>query len=146
MAGFRLQEYVCELHGDHQYESAAGFVLHFTTFKSAAALSSIKSRNQCVRCPSSQTRARFLYAFESPDFSLGRYNLFTGALVRRLRGHYGTVKTCLFHPDLEEVYSGSQDSEVLVWSPRFDWAERPNSRRLSSSRTEDHEALDEWSN
>ena len=25
---------------------------------------------------------------------------------------------------LEELYSGSQDAEVLVWSPRIDWAGR----------------------
>eukprot|EP00038_Savillea_parva_P031463 m.86855 g.86855 ORF g.86855 m.86855 type:complete len:418 (+) comp9680_c0_seq1:3450-4703(+) len=74
------------------------------------------------------------------------YDLMSGTLVRRLRGHYGAVKECIFHPDVEEVYSGAQDTEILVWSPRVDWADRPSSRHMSSSAIDaDAAARDEWS-
>lgn len=89
-------------------------------------------------------RSRVPLLFHPSGSEILVFDLLKGTLVRRLRGHYGAVHTCVFHPDLEEVYSGGQDTEVLVWSPRFDWADRPESRRLSSSHADAAE-LDEWS-
>jgi DNA excision repair protein ERCC-8 len=96
-------------------------------------------------CISPRSKVPLLFHPSGPEILV--FDLLNGTLVRRLRGHYGAVHACVFHPDLEEVYSGGQDTEVLVWSPRFDWADRPDSRRLSSSHADGAAAaeLDEWS-
>jgi DNA excision repair protein ERCC-8 len=38
-------------------------------------------------------------------------------LPNELRGHYSTVHACVFHPHYEELYTGSNDSEILLWAP-----------------------------
>ena len=45
------------------------------------------------------------------------YELFSGKLVKKLRGHYGVVSSCLVSGRELEVYSGGTDSNILVWSP-----------------------------
>eukprot|EP00041_Stephanoeca_diplocostata_P002027 m.22835 g.22835 ORF g.22835 m.22835 type:complete len:422 (-) comp12810_c0_seq1:260-1525(-) len=52
------------------------------------------------------------------------YDIHGGTLVRVLRGHYGRVHQCVFHPTTVEMYSGSNDSEVVVWSPALDQQRR----------------------
>lgn len=37
-----------------------------------------------------------------------------------LQGHYERVNCCVFHPNYEEMYSGSKDRQILVWTPLFD--------------------------
>ncbi|BBM97539.1 DNA excision repair protein ERCC-8 [Marchantia polymorpha subsp. ruderalis] len=45
------------------------------------------------------------------------YNLWTGRVLKTLRGHYDTVNCCEFHPYAQEMYSGSNDRKILLWSP-----------------------------
>jgi DNA excision repair protein ERCC-8 len=44
------------------------------------------------------------------------YDLWTGHLLKSLRGHYDNVNCCVFHPD-QELYSGSSDHKILNWCP-----------------------------
>jgi DNA excision repair protein ERCC-8 len=37
-----------------------------------------------------------------------------------LQGHYDRVNCCVFHPNYQEMYSGSKDRQILVWTPIFD--------------------------
>ncbi|KAL2652749.1 hypothetical protein R1flu_020877 [Riccia fluitans] len=45
------------------------------------------------------------------------YNLWTGVLLKTLRGHFDNVNCCEFHPYEQEMYSGSNDRKILVWNP-----------------------------
>ncbi|MBN3312389.1 ERCC8 protein, partial [Atractosteus spatula] len=45
------------------------------------------------------------------------YALYTGELVTVLRGHYNNVDCCEFHPDLQDLYSGGKDCNILAWVP-----------------------------
>lgn len=45
------------------------------------------------------------------------YDLQNGELVYDLNGHYHHVNCCVFHPIYQELYSGGQDSNVLIWEP-----------------------------
>ncbi|KAL3684556.1 hypothetical protein R1sor_002578 [Riccia sorocarpa] len=45
------------------------------------------------------------------------YNLWTGLLLKTLGGHYDDVNCCELHPYEQEMYSGSSDRKILVWSP-----------------------------
>ena len=44
-------------------------------------------------------------------------DIYAGAVVKHMRGHYSQVNTCCFHPFLQELYSGSGDTEILAWTP-----------------------------
>jgi hypothetical protein len=44
-------------------------------------------------------------------------DVYGGTVERRLQAHYSTVHACVFHPTMHEMYSGSNDEEVLVWTP-----------------------------
>ena len=44
-------------------------------------------------------------------------DIYDGAVVKQMRGHYSQVNTCCFHPFLQELYSGSGDTEILAWTP-----------------------------
>lgn len=46
------------------------------------------------------------------------YDLYSGSRLRVLRGHYNTVHSCVFHPHREELYTGSNDPQVFLWTPR----------------------------
>ncbi|XP_071851733.1 DNA excision repair protein ERCC-8-like [Apostichopus japonicus] len=45
------------------------------------------------------------------------YDLQNGEMVYDLKGHYHKVNCCVFHPHLQELYSGGNDSNILVWEP-----------------------------
>ena len=49
---------------------------------------------------------------------------------------------------LEGLYSGSQDAEVLVWSPRIDWASRATAAAALAPEAQEitaATAADNWS-
>ncbi|XP_049848627.1 DNA excision repair protein ERCC-8-like [Schistocerca gregaria] len=48
------------------------------------------------------------------------FDIKTGKKVRTLSGHYENVKVSVFHPHLQELYSGSADGEILIWVPSGD--------------------------
>lgn len=46
------------------------------------------------------------------------FNLRTGMKVATMRAHYKHVHSALFHPFRQELYTASNDQEILVWTPR----------------------------
>lgn len=48
------------------------------------------------------------------------YEMFTGRKIDTLRGHLQQVNCCVFHPDYQELYSGGNDRNVLIWEPELD--------------------------
>ncbi|ELR23835.1 CSA protein [Acanthamoeba castellanii str. Neff] len=47
----------------------------------------------------------------------------TGRTLSLLRGHFDKVNCCVFHPHLQELYSGGNDNQLLCWVPSMDEAE-----------------------
>ena len=45
------------------------------------------------------------------------YDIFSGLLVRTLRGHFNQVNCCLFLPHWQELYTAGNDRNILVWTP-----------------------------
>eukprot|EP00039_Didymoeca_costata_P014040 m.222228 g.222228 ORF g.222228 m.222228 type:complete len:394 (-) comp15929_c0_seq46:3674-4855(-) len=43
------------------------------------------------------------------------FDLFSGERLNTLQAHYGRVQVCLVHPFWQELYSGSTDTEIIVW-------------------------------
>ncbi|GMH38513.1 hypothetical protein BSKO_06397 [Bryopsis sp. KO-2023] len=43
------------------------------------------------------------------------FDLSTGETFDNLRGHMDTINCCLFNPSMHELYSGSNDGNILVW-------------------------------
>ncbi|KAH7387734.1 hypothetical protein KP509_16G038600 [Ceratopteris richardii] len=46
------------------------------------------------------------------------YDVWSGHSYSSLRGHYDQVNCCAFHPQGQELYTGSNDRKILVWAPR----------------------------
>jgi DNA excision repair protein ERCC-8 len=44
------------------------------------------------------------------------YEIQTGEKVKALLGHYNCVNSCIFHPFYQELYSGGNDKNVLIWT------------------------------
>eukprot|EP00850_Spirogloea_muscicola_P016627 SM000136S00173 [mRNA] locus=s136:184851:188612:- [translate_table: standard] len=57
------------------------------------------------------------YVYHPSGSSIRVYETWTGHLHDILRGHYAPVNACTYHPHDEELYSGSNDRQVLVWAP-----------------------------
>lgn len=53
----------------------------------------------------------------SDDHQVLVFELLTGKLSRRLKGAYGRVTCVERRPIFQELYSGSNDCEILVWEP-----------------------------
>ncbi|XP_024539928.1 DNA excision repair protein ERCC-8 [Selaginella moellendorffii] len=49
--------------------------------------------------------------------SIQVYDMLSGRLLSTLKGHYELVKCCAYHSQSQELYSGSNDRRILVWSP-----------------------------
>ncbi|KAK9112015.1 hypothetical protein Scep_019534 [Stephania cephalantha] len=45
------------------------------------------------------------------------FNVWSGETFRTFRGHYEVVNCCWFNPQDQELYTGSNDRQILVWSP-----------------------------
>ncbi|TPX33986.1 hypothetical protein SmJEL517_g03207 [Synchytrium microbalum] len=45
------------------------------------------------------------------------FDMMTGALVKRLRGHFGRVNCVELRSEFQELYSGGNDHEILIWAP-----------------------------
>lgn len=48
------------------------------------------------------------------------FEVLTGKLVNTLRGHFETVNACIYHPVIQELYSGGNDEHIICWSPTID--------------------------
>lgn len=49
--------------------------------------------------------------------SIRAYHLWSGVTFQTLRGHYESVNCCYINWHDQEIYSGSNDRKILVWSP-----------------------------
>jgi len=49
--------------------------------------------------------------------SIKAYNLWSGTTFRTFRGHYELVNCCYYSEQDQELYTGSNDRQILVWSP-----------------------------
>jgi len=49
--------------------------------------------------------------------SIKAYNLWSGTTFRAFRGHYELVNCCYYSEQDQELYTGSNDRQILVWSP-----------------------------
>ena len=47
------------------------------------------------------------------------FDVLSGVQSGSLSGHYDIVNCCTFHPFREELYSGSNDRQVLIWTPKL---------------------------
>lgn len=48
------------------------------------------------------------------------FDLSTGQLLDTLRAHMDTINCCIFNPSMHELYSGSNDGNILVWRAALD--------------------------
>ncbi|KAJ3687434.1 hypothetical protein LUZ61_016598 [Rhynchospora tenuis] len=49
--------------------------------------------------------------------SLKAYDVWSGTTINTYRGHYESVNCCFFNAQDQELYTGSNDRQILVWSP-----------------------------
>ncbi|XP_022087344.1 DNA excision repair protein ERCC-8-like [Acanthaster planci] len=56
-------------------------------------------------------------AFVPNTADVAVFDLHNGELVYDLKGHYSNVNCCVFHPLFQELYSGGNDSNILLWEP-----------------------------
>ncbi|KAI5067083.1 hypothetical protein GOP47_0017611 [Adiantum capillus-veneris] len=55
--------------------------------------------------------------FIPSDNSIQVRDVWSGHAYPSLRGHYDLTNCCTFHPQGQELYSGSNDRKILVWAP-----------------------------
>lgn len=53
------------------------------------------------------------------DSNIDVFCLRTGAKLLRLVGHYNDCNTMVYHPYYNELYSGGNDRNIIVWSPKM---------------------------
>ncbi|KAI8393546.1 excision repair cross-complementing rodent repair deficiency, complementation group 8, isoform CRA_f [Radiomyces spectabilis] len=73
----------------------------------------------------------------SDDHQVLVFGLLDGRLMARLRGAYGRVTSIEKRPAYQELYSGSNDCEILVWEP--------SSVNASTTEAISENMLDAWS-
>ncbi|XP_010232576.2 DNA excision repair protein ERCC-8 isoform X2 [Brachypodium distachyon] len=49
--------------------------------------------------------------------SIKAYNIWSGTMFQTFRGHYDDVNCCYYSSQDQELYTGSNDRQILVWSP-----------------------------
>ncbi|KAH9294346.1 hypothetical protein KI387_040448 [Taxus chinensis] len=49
--------------------------------------------------------------------SIKAYDVWSGSLCSTFHGHYDFVNCCSFNSQDQELYSGSNDRQILIWSP-----------------------------
>ncbi|EGG16870.1 WD40 repeat-containing protein [Cavenderia fasciculata] len=55
------------------------------------------------------------YLFHPNGKTINLYDAKEGTLVRNLKGHFERVTCCVFHPNQELLFSGSNDKQIMVW-------------------------------
>ena len=54
--------------------------------------------------------------FVPEDSNIRSLNLLTGETIATLRGHYNQINCCEYHPLYQELYSGANDRNILIWT------------------------------
>lgn len=58
-------------------------------------------------------------AFVPSGSNIEVYEVITGKHVATLGGHYNNVNCCTFHPHFQALFSGANDTSLLVWLPEM---------------------------
>eukprot|EP01104_Vermistella_antarctica_P009112 TRINITY_DN2321_c0_g1_i1.p1 TRINITY_DN2321_c0_g1~~TRINITY_DN2321_c0_g1_i1.p1 ORF type:complete len:358 (-),score=54.63 TRINITY_DN2321_c0_g1_i1:61-1134(-) len=70
-------------------------------------------------------------------------DLHDGKTISVLKGHFGLVNSCVYHPVRQELYSCANDQQILAWTSRY--AEMAFDERGEVGNDDDGESADEWS-
>ena len=57
------------------------------------------------------------YVYVPSNSNLLMYNVLEGSLKSTYKGHFESVNCCMYNPVLNEVYTGSKDRNILIWTP-----------------------------
>ncbi|XP_074648575.1 DNA excision repair protein ERCC-8-like [Tubulanus polymorphus] len=76
-------------------------------------LENFSLKNIQIAC-SFNTNPELVYVPVNSDVCV--YDIFNGDLLVTLRGHYNTVNCTVFNPDTNDVYSGANDRNILLFS------------------------------
>ena len=47
------------------------------------------------------------------------FELLSGDIQKILKGHFDSINCCLYNTNANEIYSGSKDKNLLIWSPKY---------------------------
>lgn len=61
--------------------------------------------------------------FVPHESNIDVFCIHSGSRINRLIGHYNEVNCVLHHPVLQECYSGGNDRNILVWTPKMSTTE-----------------------
>ncbi|XP_030851877.1 DNA excision repair protein ERCC-8 [Strongylocentrotus purpuratus] len=71
---------------------------------------------KCIEiCTSSGVQPDVAFIPSGSDIDM--FDVFSGETDSTMKGHYNNVNCCVFHPLYQEVYSGGNDSNILIWEP-----------------------------
>lgn len=79
-----------------------------------------ETRKGITMCVSHDCKPDVLFVPHGSNIDV--FDLFSGVKLNILRGHYNQVNCCAFNPDVQELYSGGNDRNILVWLPETDTA------------------------
>ncbi|KAK3091401.1 hypothetical protein FSP39_019634 [Pinctada imbricata] len=66
------------------------------------------------------SRTNFVFVPEASNIKV--FDMHNGNRLSILRGHYTQVNCCKLHRDYQELYSGGNDCNILIWTPETDKA------------------------
>ena len=56
--------------------------------------------------------------FVPEDSDISMFDMYSGVKLDSLRGHYKQVNCCLFVSETQQMFSGANDHNILVWAPQ----------------------------
>ena len=98
------------------------------------------SRKSVKLCLSSGTSNEV--AFVPSGSKIEVYQLVTGKHVATFSGHYNNVNCCAFHPHFQTLFSGANDTNVLVWLPEMNRSIKDENRKVTEAGICDTKQLD----
>ncbi|XP_071485001.1 DNA excision repair protein ERCC-8-like [Diadema antillarum] len=74
-------------------------------------------------------------AFVPNSSDILMFDLLSGEVDNTMKGHYNNVNCTTFHPLFQEVYSGGNDSNILIWEPDLGHVnfEEPPPKKLTTA-------------
>ena len=56
------------------------------------------------------------FVFVPSNKNLLMYNIFEGCLKNNFKGHFESINCCAYNSSLNEIYTGSKDRNILIWT------------------------------
>jgi hypothetical protein len=75
------------------------------------------------------------YIFIPNSKNITAFDMFSGNIKKVLKGHFDSTNCCLYNPNVNEIYSGSKDKNMLIWSSNY-VKEKTDLKRLSDLQLE----------